>query len=367
MRSFLVWLLIMLGAGGQVAHADTVVKAAKRDYHTGLLKLPEMYRGFGASLVELADCETLPADFDLRDLGVVPKIKDQGQCGSCWAFSKTASLESATKAGGGALLDLAEQELVSCDRSNYGCDGGLLNQTEYQVKNGQALETKFPYTASDARCKTGLDHPAKGVQFVRVRTVNEQQVKCALYKAHTIPWITVSAGGNRWSSPPTGDNAVWPTNANNRSTNHAVGLVGWKTIAGKAYFIMRNSWGTSWGSTGGRPGGERGYALMPLGADMLGEEVAYITTNQMPCEPPKPLLPVEVVGNLGDEIVLAVKADAASTYSWFKDDKAVGGNAAQLVAKVDPTEAVYRVVAESTCGKGESKTRLKALAVRAGE
>lgn len=363
-----IGLMLAVLLAAEPAHGDTVVGGARgREYHTGLLKMPEIYRGLGASLVELAECDGMPDDFDLRDLGVVPSIRDQGSCGSCWAFSKTASLESATKAGGGALQDLAEQELVSCDKNNYGCDGGLLNQTEYQVKTGQTPESAFPYTASDARCKTGLAHPAKGLDFVRVRTVNETQVKCALYKTHTIPWITVSAGGGRWSNPPTGDNAVWPSNANNRSTNHAVGLVGWKKISGKTYFIMRNSWGKGWGNSGGRPGAEKGYALMPLGADALGDEVAYITTNSMPCQPPKPLLPVEVMGNPGDELVLAVKPDASATFKWFKGDAPYAGSGTTAVVKVESAvETVYRVVAENSCGTGESKVRVKALAIRVG-
>lgn len=365
------WLIgALLALGATSALADTIVTSrGGRHYHTGLLKLPEIYRGLGASYVELADCDELPADFDLRDLGVVPPVKDQGQCGSCWAFSKTASLESAARAGGGSLYDLAEQELVSCDRNNYGCDGGNLNQAEYQVKTGQALEGAFPYTASDTRCKTGLDHPAKGVEFVRVRTVNETQVKCALFRSHTIPWITVSAGGGRWGSPPTGDMSVWPTGANNRSTNHAIGLVGWRVVGGKTYFIARNSWGASWGSTGGRPGGERGYALMPLGADALGEEVAYVTTSVMPCQPPKPVLPVEVVATPGEEIVLAVKYDSSATYDWYRGETPVTGVGATLVVKVDAinAEIVYRVVATNGCGSGESRVRVKALAVRAAE
>lgn len=350
------------------ARADAVVTgAAGQRYHTGLLKLPESYRGLGASLVELADCDELPESFDLRDLGVVPPVRDQGPCGSCWAFSKTASLESAVRAVGGTLFDLAEQELVSCDRSNYGCDGGLLNQTEYQVKTGQALETAFPYTASDARCKTGLSHPAKGLEFVRVRTVNEMQVKCALFKTHAIPWITVSAGGSRWSNPPTGDMDVWPKPASNRQTNHAVGLVGWRQVSGKTYFVMRNSWGTRWGSTGGRPGTERGYALMPLGADALGEEVAYITTQAMPCQPPRPVLPVEVVATPGEEIVLAVHADASAVYQWYRGETLVGGNASTLPVRVETANAelIYRVVATNGCGNGESRVRVKALAVKA--
>lgn len=365
----LAWAALVCAAVscGEVAHADTVVAGPRgREFHTGLLKVPEIYRGLGVTSVSLGDCDGLPDDFDLRDLEVVPPVRDQGSCGSCWSFSKTAALESARRAAGGAALDLSEQELVSCDRNNYGCGGGMLNDAEYQVKTGQALEADFPYKGTDARCKAGLKPAAKATQWVRVKGVTDKAVQCALYKTHTIPWITVSAGGTRWSSPPTGDDAVWPS-CGNKSTNHAVGVVGWKTIGGKVYFKMRNSWGKNWGSTAGRPGGEHGYALMKLGCDALGDEVAYPMTDAAPCKPPMPKLPVELLGAPGDELVLAVKPEADAHYQWAvgTNPQPVGTDAAQLMirAPASGAEEFYRVVATNSCGRGESTVRVKSMSV----
>ena len=73
------------------------------------------------------------------------------------------------------------------------------------------------------------------------------------------------------------------------------------------------------------------------------------------------------MGTAGDELVLAVKPDASARYQWFQGDTAVAGATSSLVVKVAADEAIYRVVAENSCGKGESRTRVKALTVRAGE
>lgn len=326
---------------------------------TGLLHSPATMDGLGVQHSTLADCDGLPADFDLRDFNVVPPTRDQGSCGSCWAFSMTGSLESAHAAGSGIMLNLAEQELVSCDRSNYGCGGGNLNDFSYQISKGQALEAGFPYTGRDSSCKSGLVAAAKGVSFAyagapgRRATVNE--VQCALFKSHTIPWITVSAGGGNWNSPPSADDGVF-TRCGSGETNHAVGVVGWKTIGAKVYFKMRNSWGADWGNSAGKPGAEKGYALMPLGCDNLGEEVAYIMTDSMPCQPPMVKLPVETLAQAGVYVMLGVKEQAGVDYEWFVDGVSVAHGAMAFFAPEATT--VYKLVGKNACGQSESSSKI---------
>ncbi len=245
------------------------------EYHTGLLKGP-------ANMTENRvyeapeDCENLPEEFDLRTLGVVPDVRNQGGCGSCWSFSMTGSLESAYLANGMGKLDLTEQELVSCDKSNWGCQGGLLGGFKYQVNHGQGLESEFGYTSgktgSNGKCKD-VAPAAKGVSYAYVgspnRSPTEKEVKCALYHSKTIPWITVGAT-NAWSNPPKDEHTLY-TKCTKAGTNHAVGVVGWRKPdpkTGKSPLIMKNSWGTSWG--------DKGYMSLTLGCDNFGEEVAFI-------------------------------------------------------------------------------------------
>lgn len=353
----IVTLLALLSAG--IAQATPQIWTNGRLKGTGLLHNPAREDGLGVQHSILADCDELPAEFDLRDFGVVPPVRDQGSCGSCWAFSMTGSLESAHAAGGGGLLNLSEQQLVSCDRENYGCGGGNLNDFDFQISKGQTLESAFPYTARNTSCRSGLMPAAKGTSFAYVgasnRRANEKEVMCALFKSHTIPWITVSAGGGNWSSPPSSDDGVF-SRCGNGGTNHAVGLIGWKTINGKVYMKMKNSWGKNWGNTAGKPGAEKGYALMPLGCDSLGEEVAYIMTDSMPCKPPVVKLPVETIAQAGVEVMLGVREETGVDYKWYVDGVEVAQGA---MAYFHPeATTVYKLIGKNSCGQSESSSKI---------
>lgn len=343
-----------------IAMATPTVFTGGKLKGTGLLHNPARDEGLGVQHTTLADCDGLPEEFDLRTLNVVPPIRDQGSCGSCWAFSMTGSLESAHAAATSEMLNLSEQQLVSCDRGNYGCGGGNLNDFDFQISKGQALETAFPYTGRNSSCRSGLQPSAKGTSFAYVgassRRATEKEVMCALFKSHTIPWITVSAGGGNWNSPPSAADAVF-SRCGNGGTNHAVGLVGWKTIGGKVYMKMRNSWGSDWGNTAGLAGGaEKGYALMPLGCDNLGEEVAYIITQAMPCQPPKVKLPVETMAQAGVDVMLGVRAESGVDYKWYVNDVEVA-QGAMAYFHPDAT-TVYKLVGKNACGQSESSSKI---------
>ena len=113
---------------------------------------------------------TAPATADWRPLGAVTPIKDQGQCGSCWAFSTIASLEGQWFLAGNTLTSLAEQQLVDCSQNwgNFGCGGGLMDQgfTYIHDIGGSMTEADYPYTAMDGTCAfdttRGRGHPGRG-------------------------------------------------------------------------------------------------------------------------------------------------------------------------------------------------------------
>ena len=360
----LIWAPAVFAGEGKLvtlSNGVQVIKAQGHTYYTGLKQKPKALRGLGETHVVLNDCDNLPDEFDLRDVGVVPEIKNQGQCGSCWAFSQTQSLESATAAVGGKLQNLSEQELVSCDTAQEGCNGGLLNGFSYQINHGQSLLSDYPYTAQDDSCNSSVKVAEKGTSFVNVGTddqkATEQQVMCAIYKSHTIPWIVVAAS-DAWGSPPTGDNDVY-TSCQQGQPNHAVGVIGWKKIDGKIYFKMRNSWGNDWGGTAGRPGAEKGYMYMTLGCDDLGDEVAYIQTQAQGCMAPQPKLPAEISITQGSDVKLAVEAENGVDYTWQqgKTEIATGDTAVVSPAKT----TIYRVTAKNACGTSTSQVRVKVL------
>lgn len=282
---------------GTTAHADTVIHGTEtgpkkalvpKEYHTGLLKAPPSFRDAVVKKLDLSGdpaCDNLPANFDLLT-DVVPTpisaVRDQGQCGSCWDFSKTGAFESYLRVSGKGDFNLSEEEILSNDGNNYGCNGGLLNPgREYQMVKGQGLETAWPYTASEQRSKT-IPAVAKAPDFQVVAgsgAVKVKNIQCALFKYHTTPWITVSAGGSQWGSPPTTEGALWPR-CTNRGTNHAIGVSGYKTVNNVVYFHAKNSWGTGWG--------QKGYAWIPLGCDDFGDEVAFLPASPAPGPGPGP-------------------------------------------------------------------------------
>lgn len=319
-------------------------------YHTGLLKKPLEMRGLGESHTTLADCDNLPETFDLRDLKTVPPMKNQGQCGSCWAFSKSGSLESAILASGKPYTNLSEQELVSCDKQQYGCQGGFLSNFDYQIKHGQGLEKDFRYTASDSACKS-IPVAAKGTSFAYIGAANrgptEKELKCAMFKSHTVPWMTVSANNN-WSNPPRSINTPY-TACGSGQTNHAVGVVGWT----KDGFIMKNSWGANWG--------DKGYATLKLGCDSFGEESAFIMIEgSLPCKPPLFKLPGQVEAEADATVLLGVLAVSGTNYQWYKDGSAMAGSTnSQISVAAEVVDAVYKLVAKNNCGQTESSVRVK--------
>lgn len=99
--------------------------------------------------------ESLPKSVDWREKGGVSHVKDQGQCGSCWAFSTIGALEGLHFVAKKELVEFSEQALVDCSKQNNGCNGGLMDYAfDYVKTHGIPLEDKYPYHARDGQCKS---------------------------------------------------------------------------------------------------------------------------------------------------------------------------------------------------------------------
>ncbi|CAL5411387.1 unnamed protein product [Camellia sinensis] len=193
----------------------------------------------------------VPTSMDWRKKGAVTPIKDQGQCGSCWAFSTIAATEGITQLTTGKLISLSEQELVDCDRSgkDAGCEGGYMEGGfAFIVQNkGIATETIYPYSATDGTCNTKKEasHAAKISGYENVPANSES----ALLKAVANQPISVSidAGGASFQFY---SNGIF-TGDCGTDLDHGVTAVGYGTTAdGTKYWLVKNSWGTSWGEEG---------------------------------------------------------------------------------------------------------------------
>lgn len=180
--------------------------------------------------------------FDWSTTGKVQTVKNQGSCGSCWAFGANAALESAYAIAYGQLYDLSEQELVDCTRNygNYGCGGGWhYNSYRYiEDKSGIAQNGEYPYVGTDQSCKANYGVRSAKVNGHSQVKADSNQLKAALKRQP----IAVAVDATNWSSYSGG---VFVNCGN--SINHIVLAVGFQ---GDDYWILKNSWGTRWGLNG---------------------------------------------------------------------------------------------------------------------
>lgn len=182
-------------------------------------------------------------------LGAVTPIKNQGQCGSCWAFSTTGSLEGAhQQVKNGELLSFSEQQLVDCSHAygNNGCNGGLMNYSFwYVVDHGIALESKYPYRGVGGSCHYTEADKAWTIKDCTDVTVDKEN---ALKAAVAQQPVSVAIEANHLSFQLY-KSGVYTGNCGTK-LDHGVLAVGYGSMDSKPYWKVKNSWGATWGSSG---------------------------------------------------------------------------------------------------------------------
>ncbi|KAG8494520.1 hypothetical protein CXB51_012164 [Gossypium anomalum] len=193
----------------------------------------------------------VPSSMDWRKKGAVTGIKDQGQCGCCWAFSAVAAMEGISKLKTGTLISLSEQELVDCDVNgeDQGCNGGLMDDAfEFIISNkGLTTETNYPYEGVDGSCnkKKSANHAAKITGYEDVPSNSESALLKAV--ANQPVSVAIDAGGSDFQHYKSG---VF-TGECTTFLDHGVTAVGYgEAEDGTKYWLVKNSWGTSWGEDG---------------------------------------------------------------------------------------------------------------------
>jgi len=237
-------------------------------YRQGLNKFTDMtndefrmYKGlrFNASRVlaggirlNNGEFDALPKTVDWRKKGYVTPVKDQGQCGSCWAFSTTGSLEGQHFKKTGKLVSLSEQNLVDCSTAegNQGCNGGLMDQAfDYIKKNGGIdTEKSYPYTAEDGQCKFNAN--AIGARLTSHKDIpsgNEAALKKAVATIGPIS-VAIDASADSFQSYTSG--VYDEPDCSSTMLDHGVLAVGYGTENGVDYWLVKNSWNTNWGDAG---------------------------------------------------------------------------------------------------------------------
>jgi len=184
--------------------------------------------------------------------GAVTGVKNQGQCGSCWSFSTTGSVEGAHFLATGSLVSLSEQNLVDCSTAegNEGCNGGLMDDAfQYIIKNhGIDTESSYPYRATGPnKCEfKSADIGATISSFHDISSGSESALQTGVDK--TPVSVAIDAGHNSFQLYKSGvyyEPACSPT-----QLDHGVLAVGYGSEGNSDYWVVKNSWGTDWGMAG---------------------------------------------------------------------------------------------------------------------
>jgi len=202
--------------------------------------------------VQTLSTADLPESVDWRSKNAVSDVKNQGQCGSCWAFSTTGGMEGRYAIKNGTLPRFSEQQFVDCaggSFGNQGCNGGLMDQAfEYAKTTGIETEEQYAYTGRDGTCSADKDG-VKVVSYADVKKNSPSQLKAAVAQGP----VSIALDGAGLAFQLYFGGVV--RFACGTSLDHGVLIAGYGTtssmIFGKTdYWIVKNSWGGSWGEKG---------------------------------------------------------------------------------------------------------------------
>jgi len=204
-------------------------------------------------------------------------VKNQEQCGSCWAFSATETIETANLITGSLTNPtneatwLAPQEIVDCDTAMSGCSGGWPFQAMGWVisQTGLDTESSYPYTGQDGTCAESSGKIGANIKSYTNVSQDEQTMYSALANSKIGP-LSICADASQWSSYSSG---IFPTSECSDNIDHAIQLTGYNPNGGfgTPYWVVRNSWGADWGVNG--------FIYLPYGVDACGitSYVSYAT------------------------------------------------------------------------------------------
>lgn len=194
------------------------------------------------------------ASKDWRAEGAVTDVKNQAQCGSCWAFSTTGALEGAWYIKGnrcdGKICSLSEQQLVDCDTNDGGCQGGSMDMGfEFVNSHGITSEENYKYVGRKETCdhdkEADMVIPRLDVSHVDVQRMSMNGLVNGLNLGPVS--VAVEADQNAWQFYHSG---VMSDSSCGTQLDHGVLAVGYGTDGGQDYYIVKNSWGNSWGEQG---------------------------------------------------------------------------------------------------------------------
>jgi len=206
------------------------------------------------------DMKDLPASIDWREKGAITAVKNQGACGSCWAFGTTEQIESYTAIATGELVELSAQQVTSCTPNPLTCGGtgGCMGSTpplgyNYVQLFGQVAEADYPYvsgtTTNTEECEYDLSslNPVASITGYDNLPSNDQEA--VMNHIATVGPLSISVAASSFKDYHGGVFSGCDYEGNIQ-LNHAVQLVGYGSEGGVDYWLVRNSWGSNWGEEG---------------------------------------------------------------------------------------------------------------------
>jgi hypothetical protein len=227
---------------------------------------------------------TVPKSIDWVKKGGVTSVKNQASCGSCWAFSTTGAVEGAYFVASGKLVSLSEQDLVSCDSVDHGCDGGAMdNGFDFAKKYGLCTEKSYPYISGGGKtgqCSADCDAVVKVTGHTDVPENDEAALKAAV--AMQPVSVAIEADKKVFQLYSHG---ILKNPSCGKKLDHGVLVVGYGSEDGQDYWKVKNSWGGSWG--------EDGYIRIARGSNECGiaMDASYPTGAKAAGDLPKPPVP----------------------------------------------------------------------------
>ena len=185
---------------------------------------------------------------DWRKKHKVSPVKNQGQCGGCWAFSSVGAVESAWSIKHNILYNLSEQELIDCSSENHGCEGGSMELAfQYIIENGLCSNLSYPYTAEDGQCETDCKSLVKISNYSDIIKNDEEILKYAVQ--HQPVSVAIQANKRSFQMYQSG---IYSDPDCGFELDHGVLLIGYgyDKDYDMDYWIIKNSWSESWGENG---------------------------------------------------------------------------------------------------------------------
>lgn len=225
----------------------------------------------------------LPRHFDWREQGKLTPVRDQGNCGSCYAFATATVFQDIMALRGLGQIELSPQYIVSCNKEGWSCNGGFFGHDYHlALPMGAVPEAEFPYVARQVPCKEGLSHPYHLSSWAYLPAKDDntpptvESIKAAIYQFGPVA-VAVGAG-NAFMSYSSG---IY-NQCDGTKPNHAVVLTGWDDDG--QFWYLKNSWSERWG--------DQGYMKIKYGCNYVGVAANYVVFNSSnPTPEPQPPTP----------------------------------------------------------------------------